>query len=215
MAAEACTTPGCTSPVMGYATGLRVIGKSAPQGLCHLHAFKFYISHLARRIPTSARPGNTLEPAGAYQDWVIRVLDTGTLTAGRFTLTDLTTRQLSELTGLHRVTISRLANRHTSMCKPPVTQALAPYLFLTSPEPPAGHVTIGSRIGEPKQLRLLPPLTGVVDRWGRLWQLRASGWGPAHVPGTTSRYMPKGVGSLKLPVRVVYLPPRLQNTTQD
>lgn len=212
MSREICARGDCISPAMPRGQAQRAMGQYGLDGLCSLHALRAAVELTAKARPDIPYPGKDYVPADPYRSWLNEVLATGTLAFKGHTVRDLRRKSLAKIIGIHEVTISKIANGHTAWVRTRVWSALTPFMVLCSTSPD-WSVTVGQRVERSAQMRYVPPGTGVVDRYGRLWQLRDGGWAPAHPPGKTSRYLEGGQYNLRPPVRVVYLPPVLQYDT--
>ena len=189
----------------------RALGTSFVGGLCKLHTLRAAVRDRARQDQILTHLGRELVPVEPYRDWLRSVLATGTLTYKGLTLTDLRRNQLAEVLGLHSVTLSKVANGHTVSAKSALVRAIGPFMALCTTEA-AWSITVGQHIPDAESGKYIPLGSGVVDRYGRLWQLRDPGWCPAHRPGSRPRYTPRPAHVLQYPVRVVYLPPSLQTS---
>lgn len=187
------------------------LGRGAVGGLCPLHTLRTAVLVAARTLPVRATAGTEFTPVEPYRVWLNEVLASGTLSYKGLTVRDLRRKQLSELLGIHSVTISKIANGHTAWARSRVHKALTPFMVYCSTQP-TWSVEVGQRV-DAAELKYAPPGTGVVDYYGRLWQLRDSTWCPAHPPGKLSRYVEGETYRLQFPARVVYLPPALQADT--
>lgn len=212
MSREICARGDCTSPAMPRGAARRAMGHYGLDGLCSLHALRAAVELAAKHQAEIPYPARDYVPADPYRDWLNEVLATGTLAYKGHTVRDLRRKSLAKILGIHEVTISKIANGHTAWVRTRVWRSLTPFMVLCSTSPD-WTVAVGQRVDRASRLRYVPPGTGVVDGYGRLWQLRDGGWCPAHPPGKTSRYLEGSTYKFRLPVRVVYLPPVLQADT--
>lgn len=212
MARDLCTTENCSSPTMARGEARRLMGRYGVGGMCLHHSMAAGVALASRTMPKSAWPEDDYVPVDPYRDWLNEVLASGTLTFQDLTIRDLRRKTLAKVVGIHEVTISKIANGHTSWVRTRVWRCLTPFMVLCSTSA-SWTVEVGQRVEDQARLKYVPPGTGVVDGYGRIWQHRDGAWAPAHTPGKPSRYGEGGGYTLHLPVRIIYLPPVLQDST--
>lgn len=218
---KACTAEGCVTPAMPPAEAKTKLGHEAHLGLCPLHTLRAAIVAKAQGMPKAATEYHDAAP---YTKWVSEVAASGTLTYKGLTVNNLKYTDLTTLTGVHRVTFSRLNNGHLTKLRKPVVNRLNPFVMFADAAP-RWPVEVGTVYPE-HGLKYAPLLTVIVDHKNRAWQLRGDAralnptllWSPAHTPETRPSRAPGKHHAPVLdapawPAKVVWLPSRVQTTT--
>lgn len=213
---KTCAYGSCPAPALTPDELKRMLGQAPVAGMCKKHTLQ---SAMIAKRTTLPPVKAEYHDAAPYAEWVNKAAASGTLRYKGLVLNELRQTDLAEVLGVHRVTVSRLANGHLSKVRKPVVTTLNPYLAYVATTPAWG-VSLGQVAGA-AELRYAPLGTVVVDYYGRAWQLRgqadAGKWCPAHWPDTRPSRAPGTAHGAKLdapnyPARVVHLPARVQDS---
>ena len=184
-----CTWEGCTGVPVGRSP------------LCPLH-------RLARKVhsasvPVPHHPEDQTVDAGPYSRWVKAVMDARAVVYDDLTVSGLSQRSLSRMTGISKSVISDLCRGERAVISRPSAVTLDPWVYGTHPG--AGTRTrmasTGTRIPDAHAAARLPRGSVMLDRYGRAWQMGHHRW------GTGMDLDLKHPSAPSWPCRLLYVPP--------